>query len=60
MRVLLFVSMLFFIVSCSSQKKSINKVPKLKHEKKGTKRQIKKYTKEFVNRLYDTTNSIQK
>jgi hypothetical protein len=52
--------MLFFIVSCSSQKKSINKVPKLKHEKKGTKRQIRKYTKEFVNRLYDTTNSIQK
>ena len=55
MRVLLFVSMLFFIVSCKTQKETTVKMPKWPMEKTGSKRQIKQYTKEFVDRLYDST-----
>ena len=59
---LIFVSMkkLFFIllsigvISCSSPKKASVKMPKWGKEHTGSKRQIRKYTKEFVKNLYDT------
>lgn len=59
MRLLLLIITVLITTSCSTPKQTVVKVPKLKHEKKGTKKQIRKYTREFVDRLYDST-AIQK
>lgn len=53
MRILLIAA--FFILSCKTQKETTVKMPKWPKEKTGSKRQIKQYTKEFVDRLYDST-----
>jgi hypothetical protein len=50
----------FSFLSCSTQKEFVVKMPKLKKEKMNAKREIKKYTKEFVDRLYDSTKTTQK
>ena len=55
MRLFLLIFTVLIATSCSTPKETVVKVPRLKHEKKGTKREIRKYTKEFVNRLYDST-----
>lgn len=57
MRVLLLIFTLLIATSCSIPKETVVKMPKLKHEKKVKKRQIKKYTKEFVDRLFDSTSA---
>ena len=49
------IVLLVGIVSCTSPKKALVKMPKWEKEHVGSKRQIRKYTKEFVKNLYDTT-----
>jgi hypothetical protein len=51
----IFIALLVGIVSCTSPKKTLVKMPKWEKEHVGSKRQIKKYTKNFVKNLYDTT-----
>lgn len=55
MRVLFLIIAFFFVLSCKTQKETTVKMPKWPKEKTGSKRQIRKYTKEFVDRLYDST-----
>jgi hypothetical protein len=52
-----FIVLLLGIVSCTSPKKVLVKMPKWEKEHIGSKRQIRKYTKVFVKNLYDTTKS---
>jgi hypothetical protein len=52
-----FIVLLLGIVSCTSPKKALVKMPKWEKEHIGSKRQIRKYTKVFVKNLYDTTKS---
>lgn len=54
-KIFLILTALVVLISCTSTKKSIVKMPKLKKEPKSSKRQIKKYTQEFVRNLYNTT-----
>lgn len=46
---------LILLISCGFTKETTVKVPKWKKEKKASKRQIKIYTKNFVNHLFDST-----
>jgi hypothetical protein len=50
-----FIVLLVGIISCTSPKKTLVKMPKWEKEHVGSKRQIRKYTKVFVRNLYDTT-----
>jgi hypothetical protein len=62
-KLILFIVLLVGFDSCSSPKKLLVKMPKWKKERKLSKKEIKNYTREFVNKLYDTTeveNIIQK
>jgi hypothetical protein len=56
-KIFFFIVLLVGIVSCTSPKKALVKMPKWEKEHVGSKRQIKKYTKEFVKNLYNTTKS---
>jgi len=47
--------LLFLMISCTTTKQTTVKMPKWPKEKTASKRQIRKFTKEFVKNLYDTT-----
>ena len=57
-KLLLIVLFTIGLISCSPTKRGTVSMPKWGKEHKGTKRQIRKFTKEFVKNLYDTTKSI--
>jgi hypothetical protein len=54
-KLFLLIPLLVVLLSCSSTKKVTVKMPKFGKEHFGSKKQIKKYTKNFVKNLYDTT-----
>lgn len=56
MRLILLIVTVLITTSCSTPKETVVKMPKWPKERKTNKREIKKYTKDFVNRLYDSTS----